>query len=87
MQFTTVKAPFSGIVNHFPSRLGGLVDKGDLLTTLSDNKMWVYSSVPEAEYLTCKAHAKSSDKATQVKPIMAKIEVFNQNAVIQTIEA
>ena len=39
--------------------------------------MWVYSNVPEAEYLACNTHAKSSDKATQVKLIMAKNEVFN----------
>ena len=37
MQFTTVKAPFSGIMNHIPGRLGSVVDEGDLLTTLSDN--------------------------------------------------
>ena len=76
MQFTTVKAPFSGIMNHIPDWLGNLVDKGELLTTLSDDsKMWMYSNVPEAEYLACNAHAKSSDKATQVKLLMAKNEV------------
>ena len=37
MQFTTVKAPFSGIMNHIPGQLGSLVDEGNLLTTLSDN--------------------------------------------------
>ena len=88
MQFTTVKAPFSGIMNHIPGRLGSLVDESDLLTILSnDSKMWVYSNVPEAEYLACDAHAKSSDKATQVKLLMAKNEVFNQTAVAQTIKA
>ena len=87
MQFTTVKAMFSGIMNDFPSRLSSLVDDGDLLTTLSDNsKMWAYSNVLEAEYLACKTYVKSSDKATQVKLLMAKIEVFNQTAVVQTIK-
>ena len=87
MQFTTMKAPIRGIMNHFPGRLGSLVDEGDLLTTLSDNsKMWAYSNVPEAEYLACKTYAKSSDKATQVKLLMAKNEVFNQTAVVQTIK-
>ena len=48
LQFTTVRAPFSGIMDHFQGRLGSLVDEGDLLTTLSDNsKMWVYFNVPE----------------------------------------
>ena len=88
LQFTTVKAPFSGIMDHFQGRLGSLVNEGDLLTTLSDNsKMWVYYNVPEAEYLAYKEHAKSSDKATHVKLLMANNEVFDQTGVVQTIEA
>ena len=88
LQFTTVKAPFSGIMDHFQGRMGSLVDEGDLLTTLSDNsKMWVYYNVPEAEYLAYREHAKSSDKAAQVKLRMANNEVFNQTGVVQTIEA
>ena len=88
LQFTTVKAPFSGIMDHFQGRLGSLVDEGDLLTTLSDNsKMWVYYNVPEAEYLAYKEHAKASDKATHVKLLMANNEVFNHTGVVQTIEA
>ena len=88
LQFTTVRAPFSGIMDHFRSQLGSLVDEGDLLTTLSDNsKMWVYYNVPEAEYLAYKQHAKSSDKAAHVKLKMANNEVFDQTGVVQTIEA
>ncbi|MDQ2771175.1 MAG: efflux RND transporter periplasmic adaptor subunit [Bacteroidota bacterium] len=88
LQFTTVRAPFSGIMDHFQGRLGSLVDEGDLLTTLSDNsKMWVYYNVPEAEYLAYKEHAKSNDKAARVKLLMANNEVFDQTGVVQTIEA
>ena len=88
LQFTTVKAPFSGIMDHFQGRLGSLVDEGDLLTTISDNsKMWVYYNVPEAEYLAYKEHAKASDKAAHVKLRMANNEVFDQTGIVQTIEA
>ena len=88
LQFTTVKAPFSGIMDHFQGRLGSLVDEGELLTTLSDNsKMWVYFNVPEAEYLAYKEHAKASDGAQKVKLLMANNEVFDQPGVVQTIEA
>jgi membrane fusion protein (multidrug efflux system) len=58
LQFTEVKAPFSGIMDHFQVRLGSLINEGDLLTTLSDNsEMWVYFNVPEAEYLNYKTNA------------------------------
>ncbi|RTQ49680.1 efflux RND transporter periplasmic adaptor subunit [Hymenobacter gummosus] len=86
--FTTIRAPFSGIMDHFQARLGSLVDEGDLLTTLSDNsKMWVYYNVPEAEYLSYKQHAQASDRPMQVQLRMANNEVFDQPGVVQTIEA
>ena len=88
LAFTSIKAPFNGIMDHFQGRLGSLVNEGDLLTTLSDNsKMWVYYNVPEAEYLAYKEHAKSTDSAVKVKLLMANNEVFNQTGVVQTIEA
>ncbi|WP_139923230.1 efflux RND transporter periplasmic adaptor subunit [Hymenobacter sp. DG01] len=87
LQFTAIKAPFNGIMDHFQARLGSLVDEGDLLTTLSDNsKMWVYYNVPEAEYLSYKSHAQS-DSPLQVKLRMANNEVFDYPGVVQTIEA
>ena len=88
LQFTTVKAPFSGIMDHFQGRLGSLVDEGDLLTTLSDNtKMWVYFNVPEAEYLAYTEHAKANDNAQKVQLLMANNELFNHPGLVQTIEA
>ena len=50
LNFTTVKAPFDGIVDRLHQQLGSLVKEGDILTTLSDNSlMWVYFNVPEAQ--------------------------------------
>ncbi|MBC6698560.1 efflux RND transporter periplasmic adaptor subunit [Hymenobacter puniceus] len=87
LDFTTIRAPFSGMMDHFQARLGSLVDEGDLLTTLSDNsKMWVYFNVPEAEYLAYKAHART-EAETKVKLRMADNEEFKYPGVVQTIEA
>jgi membrane fusion protein, multidrug efflux system len=50
--FTSVKAPFDGIVDRLKTQQGSLVKEGDILTTLSDNKvMWVYFNVTEKRYL------------------------------------
>jgi membrane fusion protein (multidrug efflux system) len=88
LEFTTIRAPFTGIMDHFQARLGSLVDEGDLLTTLSDNsKMWVYFNVPEAEYLTYKEHLKASDGPQQVRLLMANNEVFQYPGMVKTIEA
>ena len=52
LNFTTVRAPFDGIVGRLQEQQGSLVKEGDILTTLSDNSvMWVYFNVPEARYL------------------------------------
>lgn len=54
--FASVKAPFDGIVDRQRNQLGSLIEEGDVLTTLSDNRvMWVYFNVPEARYLEYKA--------------------------------
>ena len=88
LAFTTIKAPFNGIMDKFEVRLGSLVDEGDLLTTLSDNsKMWVYFNVPEAEYLAYKSHALATDKPLNVNLLMANNQVFDEAGVVQTIEA
>ena len=87
LQFTSIKAPFSGIMDHFQARLGSVVNEGDLLTTLSDNsKMWVYFNVPEAEYLAYKAQAKA-DNIVNVRLLMANNEVYKYPGKVQTIEA
>lgn len=87
LNFTDIKAPFTGIMDHFQARLGSLVDEGDLLTSLSDNnKMWVYFNVPEAEYLTYKEHTKG-DSVQTVHLLMANQEVFPYPGKVQTIEA
>ncbi|WP_345268617.1 efflux RND transporter periplasmic adaptor subunit [Nibrella viscosa] len=86
LQFTQIRAPFSGIMDHFQVRLGSLLDEGDLLTTLSDNsKMWVYYNVPEAEYLDYKATANNSP--IKVNLLMANNKLFPYPGLVETIEA
>lgn len=87
LQFTTIRAPFSGMMDHFHVRLGSLVNEGDLLTTLSDNsRMWVYFNVPEAEYLDYQGGQRSREPA-RVKLRMANNRLFGETGVVETIEA
>lgn len=85
--FTSIKAPFDGIMDRFSVRQGSLVDEGDLLTVLSDNsKMWVYFNVPEAEYLNYKIAAKK-DSVMNVQLQMANQQMFDYSGIVETIEA
>jgi len=85
--FTEIRAPFSGIMDRFHTRLGSLIDEGELLTTLSDNsKMWVYYNVPEVEYLNyVKTTAMGARQKVKLK--MANGEIFQQDGLVETIEA
>ncbi|MBA4240357.1 MAG: efflux RND transporter periplasmic adaptor subunit [Sphingobacteriaceae bacterium] len=87
LQFTDIKAPFDGIMDHFQVRLGSLINEGDLLTTLSDNsEMWVYFNVPEAEYLNYKTHA-TEENLLKVNLLMPNNSVFKYPGVVTAIEA
>jgi membrane fusion protein (multidrug efflux system) len=87
LQFTEIKAPFDGIMDHFQVRLGSLVNEGDLLTTLSDNsEMWVYFNVPEAEYLNYKNNS-VQENLLKVNLLMANNQIFKFPGVVKTIEA
>ncbi len=87
LQFTDIKAPFDGIMDHFQVRLGSLINEGDLLTTLSDNsEMWVYFNVPESEYLNYKAHA-TQENLLKVNLLMANNQMFKHSGIVEAIEA
>ncbi|MDP9961959.1 membrane fusion protein (multidrug efflux system) [Chryseobacterium lathyri] len=86
LSFTDIKAPFSGVINRIPLKLGSLVDEGDLLTSLSDNtNVYSYFNVSEPEYLTYQTHA-ADRGSNQVSLIMANGEMLPQKGEIQTIE-
>ncbi len=86
LSFTNVRAPFSGIINRLPLKLGSLVDEGDLLTTLSYNdQIYTYFNVSEPEYLDYQTHiAERGDQ--HVDLVMANGDVFPQQGIVQTIE-
>jgi membrane fusion protein (multidrug efflux system) len=86
--FTTVKAPFDGIVDRLHEQLGSLVEEGDILTTLSDNSvMWVYFNVPEKRYLEYMATPEEEKKAQRIELELANGDKFPEPGVIGAIEA
>jgi membrane fusion protein (multidrug efflux system) len=86
LQFTQIRAPFSGIVGRFENiRLGSLLEEGEELTTLTDNSdMWVYFNVPEAVYLD---YAQQTSKVADLELRLANSQVFDHKGRITAIEA
>jgi biotin carboxyl carrier protein len=63
LNFTNVIAPFDGIVDRLHEQLGSLIKEGNILTTLSDNRvMWVYFNVPENQYLEYMANREQHEE-------------------------
>ena len=88
LNFTDVRAPFAGIVDLLHEREGSLIKEGELLTTLSDNRvMWVYFNVPEAQYLEYMAGLKLQKEDRQIQLVLADGTTFNQVGRIGAIEA
>ncbi len=86
LEFSTVKAPFDGIMDRFYVRLGSLVNEGELLTTLSDNSnMWLYFNVSEADYLDYMEHEKTENVPLELR--LANGSIFPFKGKIDTIEA
>ncbi len=83
---TDIRAPFSGVIDRIPKKLGSLIDEGDLLTTLSDNSnMYVYFNVSESEYLNYEEKMKT-DKGMDVNLVLANNQMFENKGKVETIE-
>jgi membrane fusion protein, multidrug efflux system len=86
LSLTEIKAPFDGVIDRIPLKLGSLVDEGALLTTLSDNRaVYAYFNVPESEYLSYKSQSDTSNMKT-VSLILADGEIHKHKGVVETIE-
>lgn len=87
LAFTDIRAPFDGIIDRLPLKLGSLVDEGELLTSLSDNRqMLVYFNVSEPEYLNYEESLKEKNSKPTVNLLMANSEVFKHPGTVETIE-
>lgn len=87
LDFTTIRAPFDGIMDRFHSRLGSLIEEGELLTTISDNrKVWVYFNVSEVDYLEFMSQ-KNTNESQPIKLKLANGHEFEELGKLDTIEA
>lgn len=67
ISYSEIKAPFDGVINRIPYKVGSLVDEGTLLTTLSNNKeMFAYFNVSEKEFL----HFSRSHELVKQQPVL-----------------
>lgn len=87
LSFTEIRAPFDGVIDRIPNKVGSLVDEGTLLTTLSDNhEVYAYFNVSEKEYLDFSHDVRESHSGNEVALILANNKEHAYKGKIETIE-
>ncbi|GAB2494977.1 efflux RND transporter periplasmic adaptor subunit [Algoriphagus taiwanensis] len=91
LSYTTVKAPFDGIVDRIPHKIGSLVTENDLLTSITDvSSVFAYYKVNENEYLNfmrSKIEGGNADSfSEQLTLILSDGEKYPQKGKLETTE-
>jgi RND family efflux transporter MFP subunit len=87
LSLTKIKAPFDGVINRLPYKIGSLIDEGTLLTTFSNNKeVFAYFHVSESEYLNFTAN-RATNHNNEVELMMANNFLFPFKGRIETVES
>lgn len=87
--YTTIRAPFDGIIDRIPLKAGSLIDEGTLLTSLSDiSTVYAYFSFPENEYLRYQRILNKDPQQhnNTVKLVLADGTSYAHTGTIETIE-
>jgi membrane fusion protein (multidrug efflux system) len=86
LDYSEIRAPFSGTINRIPNKKGSLVDEGVILTTLSStNDVFAYFKVSEAEYLYFQKR-KQAGNYDEVELILADNSKYELTGRIETTE-
>lgn len=86
ISYAQIRAPFDGVINRIPYKVGSLVDEGTLLTTLSNNKeMFVYFNVSEKEFLRFN-QSNELKKQGAISLMLADNTAFRYKGKIETAE-
>lgn len=87
LSFTEIKAPFDGIINRIPKKVGSLVEEGELLTSISNHdEVLAYFHLSEKEYLEYRKRTESG-KSDKVSLMLADGSPFPHPGVIETSES
>lgn len=89
LNYTSIYAPFNGIIDRIPFKIGSLINSGTLLTSVSNiDDVFAYFRVSESEYLTFR-HATRTNavpKMQRVSLVLADGSTYPYGGYIETME-
>lgn len=91
LRYTYIHAPFDGIIDRIPFKIGSLINSGTLLTSISNvDNVYAYFRVSEADYLRFIGreieNAKSGMNKYKVSLLLADESVYPYEGHIETME-
>ena len=89
LSYTSIRAPFDGIIDRIPLKTGSLINRGTLLTSASDvSSVYVYFNVSEGEYLEyIKSKPTDSTRSNnKVRLMLADGSPYPHQGNIETVE-
>jgi RND family efflux transporter MFP subunit len=86
LSFTQIKAPYHGIINRIPNKVGSLIAEGDMLTSISDNReVFAYFNLSEIDYLNYISAGEKKTKTVSLK--LANHALYDNEGKIEMIES
>ncbi len=89
ISYTLIRAPFNGVIDRIPLKLGSLVNESDLLTSVSDlSEVNAYFNVSENEYLEYarEIRKKGYVEENKVNLILSDGTIYSSSGKIETLE-
>jgi len=89
LSYTTITAPFDGLLDRIPLKMGSLLQEGTLLTTISDiQDVYAYFRVSESQYIQYRRKRIEDSTYTigNVKLILADGTIYPLEGKIETVE-
>lgn len=86
ISFAQIKAPFDGVINRIPNKVGSLIGEGDMLTVISDNhEVFAYFHLSEIDYLNYITAEGKDIKTVGLK--LANNNLYGHEGRIEAIES
>lgn len=86
LAFSQIKAPYDGIINRIPHKVGSLIEEGDMLTSISDNSaIFAYFNLSEVDYLNYISNNEEEMKIVSLR--LANNELYPHKGKIEMIES
>lgn len=86
IELANIKAPFDGVINRIPNKVGSSINEETLLTSLSNNKeVFAYFNVSEREYLDL-LFKRCVDEKKVVNLILANNMPYPLTGAIETVD-